>query len=70
MNKRQSNPARNKELCVAQFANPKRRETKEETRLNVRRADYSRLIDTKSMHGGVQQRKETGGFHRPGSNQR
>ncbi len=36
--------------------------------LERRRSDYSRTMDTKNTHGGIQQRKDNGGFHRPGSN--
>lgn len=36
--------------------------------LNTRLADYGRMMNERSLHGGQQQRKETGGYHRPGSN--
>lgn len=39
--------------------------------LDGRRRDYDLMLDTKnSQASGVQQRKESGGFHKPGSNQR
>ena len=67
--KRVSNPERNAALKVAQFANPKRNESKGQKRLARRMADYALMMGTKNGHGGAQQRKDTGGFHRPGSNQ-
>lgn len=36
-------------------------------KLERRLRAWSLSMDTKNMHGGVQQRKDTGGFHRPGS---
>lgn len=39
--------------------------------LEIRRADYTTMMATRNATaGGAQQRKDTGGYHRPGSNQR
>lgn len=41
---------------------------KQRGKLEARRADWSKSMDTKNASaGGVQQRKEAGGFKRPGS---
>lgn len=36
-------------------------------RLQDRIADYNKTIDERSKEGKVQQRKETGGYHKPGT---
>lgn len=38
-------------------------------RLGARLRDYELMMATKNPAGGTQQRKDNGGFHRPGSNQ-
>lgn len=67
MKQRTSNPQRNKELQVAQFAGRSSRQSKGQRRLAGRLADYATMMGTKDPHGGIQQRKDSGGFHRPGS---
>lgn len=57
-----SNPERNKALKVAQFANPKWRETKAEKNLNSRRADYSSMLNRADF-------RHPEAFTRPGSMQ-
>lgn len=41
---------------------------KSKARLDGRVADFNALMSTRNPAGGTQQRKETGGFHMPGSN--
>lgn len=44
---------------------------KAEKRLDSRRSDFNGFIGTVNAGcGGVTQRKETGGFHKPGSNKK
>ncbi len=39
--------------------------------LAMRQADYATMMATKNTQAsGVQQRKDTGGFHKPGSNKK
>ena len=38
-------------------------------RLEARVKDFELFMSARNSHGGIQQRKETGGFHKPGSNQ-
>jgi hypothetical protein len=69
MRKRTTNPEHNRQLKVAQFANPRKRSiTKREANLARRVAGFNLSMATKnSESGGAQQRKETGGFHKPGA---
>ena len=63
MLKRNSNPERNKQLKVAQFANPRRAGvTKGEALLNSRRAGYTSTLNDPMNRG-----KDLSGYHRPGS---
>lgn len=65
MQKRISNPERNKKLKVAQFANPRRAgATKGEALLNARRAGYTATLNDPMNRG-----KNMSGYHRPGSMQ-
>lgn len=61
----QRNAERNKALKVAQFANPSTRgnQTKAATALEVRRADYSRMVNQQGW------KAPEGTYHRPGSMQ-
>lgn len=64
MNNR-SNPERNKQLKVAQFANPRHAQTtKAEALLNSRRAGYTATLNDPMNRG-----KDLSGYHRPGSMQ-
>ena len=58
------NIERNKQLKVAQFANPSTqgKEPKGQARLNARRADYTKTINDPMNRG-----KDMSGYHRPGS---
>ena len=40
---------------------------KQATRLEMRRKDFDNMMATRNTAGGTQQRKDTGGFKRPGS---
>jgi len=48
----------------AQAGSPNR---KRAARLDLRRKDYANFMAAKNPAGGTQQRKDSGGFHRPGS---
>lgn len=66
--KRNSNPARNKELKVAQYANPKRKEHPNQPELDRRRKDWEMMKAARDHHNGPAKRMENG-YHRPGSYQ-
>jgi hypothetical protein len=52
---------------VAQYASKGAPNRKQHARLSRRLVAWSLSMDNKNMHGGIQQRKDSGGFHRPGS---
>jgi hypothetical protein len=54
---------------VAQHAKIGKPNRKQTQRLERRLAAWSLSMSTKNLHGGIQQRKDTGGFIRPGSHQ-
>lgn len=57
--------AHNKELCVAQYANGRKRIVPALVRLEARRADFDK--GATSLEAKVRRRWETKGYHRPGS---
>lgn len=44
-----------------------KRSKKQAKRLETRMADYARFVDDNKGEAKVRMRKESGGFHRPGS---
>lgn len=69
-------PARRATSCAGDAPVAGRAKTQGKNRklsraLEIRRTDYTVMLATKNTTAsGTQQRKDTGGFHRPGSNQR
>lgn len=43
---------------------------KEKKRLKIRQDDFDRAMKVSNPHGHTQNRKENGGFHKPGSNRK